>query len=175
MIAVPDVLTHVLVGYIVGTLLSIRYERLRRAHVTLVMVGALSPDFAKIDLAFPDEFVGYLLGVPFAWSPLHTLGGTIVVTGLLSLLFAPEYRRDVIALVAVGAATHHVLDLGLMTPTGYSYAAFWPFAEFRPPAGGLYLSTDRWPALVAGLGALLVSALERRAGERPGEASASLE
>jgi len=43
-----------------------------------------------------------------------------------------------------------------MTSTGYSYAAFWPLTEYRLPAGGLYLSTDRWPALVAGLCAVLV-------------------
>jgi hypothetical protein len=174
-IEVTDVLTHVLVGYVVGTLLTIRYERLRRAHVTLVMIGALSPDFAKIDLLFPDEFVSYLLGIPFSWAPLHLLGGTIVVTLFGALLFAPEYRRDVVVLVAIGAASHHVLDLGLMTSTGYSYAAFWPLTEYRLPAGGLYLSTDRWPALVAGLCAVLVWALERRVGVRGYEDSASLE
>jgi len=86
------------------------------------------------------------------------------VTLFGSLLFAPEYRRDVVVLVAIGAASHHVLDLGLMTSTGYSYAAFWPLTEYRLPAGGLYLSTDRWPALVAGLCAVLVWALERRVG-----------
>ena len=175
MIAVTDVLTHVLVGYVIGTLLSIRYARLRRAHVTLVMIGALSPDFTKIDLVFPDELVSYLLDIPFSWAPLHLLGGTIVVTLFASLLFAPEYRRDVVVLVAIGAASHHVLDLGLMTSTGYSYAAFWPLTEYRLPAGGLYLSTDRWPALVAGLCAVLVWALERRVGVRGYEDSASLE
>lgn len=175
MITVTDVLTHVLVGYVIGTLLSIRYERVRRAHVTLVMVGALSPDFTKIDLFFPDEFVSYLLGIPFSWAPLHVLGGTIVVVLFGSLLLAPEYRRDAIVLVAIGAASHHVLDLGLMTSTGYSYAAFWPLTEYRPPSGGLYLSTDRWPALVSGLCAVLVWAAERRVGVRRSEESASLE
>ncbi|MGQ3410859.1 metal-dependent hydrolase [Natrinema sp. LN54] len=175
MIAVPDVLTHAIVGYVIGTLLSIRYPRLRRAHVTIAMVGALSPDFVKADLAFPDEFVSYLLGVPFAWGPLHTLGGTLVVALLGSLLFAPEHRRDAVLLVALGAASHHVLDLGLMTPTGYSYAAFWPLTEYRPPSGGLYMSTDRWPALVAGLCAVLVRGFKRRVDARRTGSSASLE
>ncbi len=174
-IAVTDVLTHVIVGYVIGTLLSIRYERLRRAHVTLVMVGALSPDFTKIDLVLPDEFVGYLLGIPFSWAPLHVLGGTIVVTLFGSLLFAPEYRRDIIVLVAIGAASHHVLDLALMTPTGYSYAVFWPLTEYRLPSGGLYMSSDRWPALVSGLCAVLVWAVERRLSVRRDARSASLD
>jgi len=103
-IAVTDVLTHVLVGYVIGTLLSIRYERLRRAHVTLVMIGALSPDFAKIDLLFPDELRQLPARHPFSWAPLHLLGGTIVVTLFGSLLFAPEYRRDVV--VAIGRRHH---------------------------------------------------------------------
>jgi len=28
------------------------------------MIGALSPDFTKIDLVFPDELVSYLLDIP---------------------------------------------------------------------------------------------------------------
>ncbi|MXV60993.1 metal-dependent hydrolase [Natronorubrum sp. JWXQ-INN-674] len=157
----PDLLTHVLVGYIIGTLLSIRYERLRPAHVTLVMIGALSPDFVKIQLLIPDGLASALLGVPFSWSPLHTLGGSVLVIALGSLLLAPEYRAQAIVLFAIGALSHHVLDVLLMTPTGEAYAVFWPLTEYRPPAGGLFLSSDRWPAAVAGLGAALVWAVAR--------------
>ncbi|MFC4544475.1 metal-dependent hydrolase [Halosolutus amylolyticus] len=158
----PDLLTHVLVGYVVGTLLSVRYESLRPAHVTLVMVGALSPDFVKIQLLLPDGLVAWLLGVPFSWSPLHTLAGTVLVAGLGSLLVAPAYRKQAIALFAIGALSHHLLDILLLTPTGVAYGVFWPFTDYRPPAGGLYLSSDRWPALVAGCGAVLVWAIDRR-------------
>ncbi|WP_049890338.1 metal-dependent hydrolase [Natronorubrum sulfidifaciens] len=157
-----DVLTHVLVGYIIGTLLSIRYERVQPTHVTLVMIGALSPDFVKIELLVPDGLVMALLGVPFSWSPLHTLGGTVLVICLGSLLLAPEYRAQALALFAIGALSHHTLDVLLMTPTGDAYAVFWPLTEYRLPAGGLYLSSDRWPALVAGLVAVVVWSVARR-------------
>ncbi len=157
----PDVLTHVLIGYVIGMGLSFRYEWVRPAHVTLVMIGALSPDFAKADLFVSDWVVQSLLGIPFSWSPLHTLGGTILVVLLGSLLVAPEYRWHALALVAIGAASHHALDLALMTPTGRTYAVFWPFTERRLPAGGLFLSSDRWPALVAGGLAALVWGIDR--------------
>ena len=156
-----DVLTHVLVGYVIGMVLTFRYEWMRPAHVTLVMLGALSPDFAKADLFVSDWVVHSLLGVPFSWSALHTLGGTVVVVLLVSLLIAPEYRWHAIALVAIGAASHHVLDVALMTPTGRAYAVFWPVTDYRPPAGGLYLSSDRWPALVSGALAALVWGIDR--------------
>lgn len=34
--------------------------------------------------------------------------------------------------------------------------------DYRPPSGDLYLSSDRWPAVVAGLCALCVWAVDRR-------------
>lgn len=171
---VADVLTHVIVGYVIGMVLSFRYERMRPAHVTLVMLGALSPDFAKADLFVSDWVVQSLLGVPFSWSPLHTLGGTVVVVLLVSLLVAPEYRWHALALVAIGAASHHVLDLTLMSPTGRAYAVFWPFTDYRPPAGGFYLSSDRWPALLAGTIAALVWGIDRYRRDE-GDGSSSLE
>lgn len=85
-----DVLTHVLVGFVIGTVLSIRYEWMGPEHVTLVMIGALSPDFVKISLVVPDYTVATSLGIPFSWSPLHTLGGSVIVVLLGALLLAPR-------------------------------------------------------------------------------------
>lgn len=144
-----DVLTHVLVGYVVGVVLSARYEWMRPAHVTLVMVGALSPDFVKIQLFVPDGLVAALLGIPFSWDPLHTLGGNLIVLLVGALCIRPGRRLWAFALLAVGALTHHALDVALLTPTGHTYAVFWPLTAFRPPSGGLYLSSDPWPTAVA--------------------------
>ncbi|QRV15778.1 metal-dependent hydrolase [Haloterrigena salifodinae] len=159
---VPDVLTHVLVGYILGTLLSFRYARLRSAHVTLVMAGALVPDLMKIQLLVPDGLVAHVLGVPFTWSPIHTLVGSALVVGLGALFVTPAQRPLAVALLAVGAGSHHALDLLLVTASGDAYAVFWPLLEYRPPAGDLYLSSDRWPAVVAGVGALCIRIVARR-------------
>lgn len=145
-----DVLTHVLVGYVVGVALSMRYAWVRPAHVTLVMVGALSPDFVKIGLFLHEDLVAAALGIPFSWEPLHALGGNLIVLLLGALCIPPGQRRRVFSLLAAGAVTHHVLDVALLTVTGYAYAVFWPLTGYHPPSGGLYLSSDRWPALVAG-------------------------
>lgn len=166
MIAVADVLTHVLVGYVLGMVLAVRYDWMGPAHVTIVMVGALAPDFVKAEIFLPDGLMQYLLGIPFSWAPLHTLGGTILVGLLTALLLAPEYRWHALALFAIGAGSHHVLDIALMNATGQAYAVFWPFLDYRPPAGGLYLSSDRWPAVVAGLAAVAMWALGRYRGTR---------
>ncbi|AGB37164.1 metal-dependent hydrolase [Natronococcus occultus] len=166
MIAVADVLTHVLAGYVLGMVLAFRYDWMGPAHVTIVMVGALAPDFVKAEIFLPDGLMQYLLGIPFSWAPLHTLGGTIVLGLLTALLLAPEYRRQALVLFLLGAASHHVLDVALITPSGEAYAVFWPLLEYRPPAGGLYLSSDRWPAVVAGLASVAVWALHRYRGSR---------
>ncbi|WP_408958947.1 metal-dependent hydrolase [Natrinema sp. 74] len=146
----PDLLTHALLGYSIGTLLSFRDEQIRSAQVTLVMAGALSPDLAKIRLLFPDYIVQAIIGLPFSWEPLHTLGGTVLVVSLGALLVAPDYRRQAVALIAIGAASHHAFDVALLTATGESYAVFFPLSQYRLPSLDLYLSTDRWPALVSG-------------------------
>ncbi|MFP8890764.1 metal-dependent hydrolase [Natrialbaceae archaeon A-CW2] len=161
-----DVLTHVLVGYVIGTCLTIRYDWMGAEHVTLVMIGALLPDLVKINLVVPDSVVAGFLGVPFSWSPIHTLGGTVVVILLGSLILAPEHRTRAIILMAIGAVSHHVLDVALLTSTGYSYAVFWPLTEYRPPSGDLYLSSDRWPALVAGGVAVAVWLIRRQMDSR---------
>ena len=151
-----DVFTHVLVGFVIGVLLSFRYDWLGPEYVTLVMIGALSPDFVKINLVVPDEVVAGFLGVPFSWSPLHVLFGSVVVVLLASLLLAPEYRKRAVALFVVGAVSHHAIDVLLLNVTGYSYALFWPVTAYNPPAGNLYLSSDRWPIVVAGVVAAVV-------------------
>lgn len=162
----PDIFTHVLVGYSLGTLVSFRYKWLRPAHVTLVMIGALSPDFVKIKLVVPDTIMQTLLGVPFAWTPLHRLSGSVLVVCLGALFVATGHRRQAITLLALGAASHHALDLLLITPTGYSYAVGWPLLTYHFPSPDLYLSSDRWPALVAGTFAAVVW-VERRRRSQP--------
>ncbi|RQG90977.1 metal-dependent hydrolase [Natrarchaeobius chitinivorans] len=162
-----DVLTHVLAGYVIGSLVALRYDWARTPHVTMVMIGALSPDFKKIDHVITDGMVTSALGIPWGWTALHTTGGTIVVALLGSLLVAPGHRKRVIALIVIGAASHHVLDLLLVKGTGYTYPVLWPFVEYRPPAGGLYLSSDRWPALLTGTIAAVLWGVRRRYDRSP--------
>ena len=157
----PDVLTHVLVGYVVGSLVAEWRDEVGPAGVTLVMAGALSPDFVKIKLLIPDPYVEAALGLPFSWAPIHAITGAVVVALVAGLLVGREYRRATVALVALGATTHLFLDGLLIKPSGYAAQLLVPFGTYRAPAGMLYLSSDRWPAAVAGAAAACVWAWRR--------------
>ena len=130
-----DVFTHALAGFIVGTLLSFRYDWLGPAHVTLVMIGALAPDFVKINILISDAAVATLLGIPLTWSLRHRLGGAALLVLLGTLLLVPEYRRSAVALFTLGVASNVVRDWLLLTSTGFAFLVRWPLTEWRPPAG----------------------------------------
>ncbi|WP_205254031.1 MULTISPECIES: metal-dependent hydrolase [Halostella] len=120
------------------------------------MLGALSPDVVKVRLLIPATSIEAMLGIPFDWLPLHTLGGTVLIVAIGAWLVGPEQRRVTLLLLALGAVSHHALDLLLITPSGYAYPVLWPLTGYHPPTGNLYLSSDRWPAAVAGCIALVL-------------------
>jgi len=160
---VPDLLTHVLTGYVLGTVLSLRYDWLTPQYVTVVMVGAIVPDVAKIDLLVDSDAVTAVLGIPFDWFAIHTLGGSLVAVAVGAVLAGRDHRRVVFALLAVGACSHLFLDALLLKPTGHSFRVLFPLTASQPPTPGLYHSTDRWPAAVAGVVAAAVWLIRSRA------------
>lgn len=157
----PDLLTHVLVAYAVVTIGSWRYEAVTPSAVTVAMMGAMIPDLTKVALAAPSYRIEALLGVPFDWFALHTAGGSFVSVLIGTVLASRHNRTRVFLLLAFGAASHLLLDGFLVNPSGYSYAVFWPLTGYHPPTPGLYLSTDRWPALLAGTVAAMVWVITR--------------
>ncbi|ELY60740.1 metal-dependent hydrolase [Natronolimnohabitans innermongolicus] len=144
-----DLLTHVLVAYVLATLLSWRYDWLTPPFVTVAMIGAAIPDLNRLDLVVPSETITAVTGVPFDWGAFHVLGGSLLAVAIGALLTAPPHRRRVAGLLLLGVASHHALDVLLIDATGYSYPVFWPLTDYQPPSGNLYLSTDRWPAAVS--------------------------
>lgn len=158
----PDLLTHALVGFVVGTALSWRYDHVTSPFVTLVMVGALSPDLNRIELLVPDPTVETLVGIPWTWAPLHRLGGTALVVAVAALLVDRRHRRLAVALLAVGATSHYTLDFLLYKPSGLTSPLLWPFTVHRVAIDGILVSSDRWPAVVAGVAALCVWLVDRR-------------
>lgn len=158
----PDLLTHALVMYVVLTVASWRVEWLAPRYVTVGMMGAMIPDLTKVRLVVPSYRVESVLEIPFDWFALHTLGGSLVSVLIGTVLVPPRYRTRVFSLLALGATSHLLLDALLINPSGYSYALLWPLTGYQPPTPGLYLSTDRWPALVTGTLAALVWLYTRR-------------
>lgn len=158
----PDLLTHVLVAYTLATGLSWRVEWLTPRYVTVAMIGAASPDLNRFELLVPGAAIERFLGVPFDWAAFHTLGGSTLVIAAAAALSPARYRTRIVLALALGALSHHAFDLLLVNPSGHSYPVLWPVTQYHPATPGLLLSSDRWPALVAGCLAGVVWVLDRR-------------
>lgn len=157
----PDLLTHVLFAYATLTILSLRWSWLDGEHVTIGMVGALIPDLSKAYLLIDEESIEVLLGLPFEWYGIHTVGGVATIAALVALWCEREVMGRVLAAGVIGGLTHLLLDSFIKEPTGYSYAALWPLTYHRIPSAGLYISTDIWPIIVAGAIALFAATWTR--------------
>jgi membrane-bound metal-dependent hydrolase YbcI (DUF457 family) len=158
----PDLLSHALVAFALGTIISVRYQWIDRRWVTVLMIGAIVPDTEELKLLVSDPVVEQLLGVPFSWELLHLPIGTLLVCLLGTLLVGDGYRRRVFALLVVGASTHYALDLLAVFATGYSYPLLWPLSDYHVPAGDLYQSSDRWPLCVAFVFAVVAVVVDHR-------------
>ena len=158
----PELLTHVFVAYAIATALSLRYSWITPPYVTMAMVGAMVPDLNRIGLLVPESAVQALFGIPFSWGATHTGGGSLVIVAIGALLVPARIRWRVFGMLLLGMASHHALDLLLWFPSGYAYPALWPLTAQALPAGNIFLSTDRWPAVLAGAVAALVWYLVRR-------------
>jgi hypothetical protein len=145
----PDLLAHALIAYSAATLLSWRYDWLSPAYVTVAMAGAFIPDLTKVALVLSNSAMESLLGVPFSWFALHTVGGSLVSLAIGVVLVTTAERRRVAALLGLGAASHLLADAFLLTPSGRAYPLLWPLSYVHLPIPGLYLSTDPEPMLVA--------------------------
>ncbi len=170
-----ELYTHILIGYSIGMMLSWWYEWLDYSFVTVVMVGAAMPDLNRLDWIIPEATVQQVLGVPFAWWPMHRLGGIVMVAAIFSLLVSRRHRRAVFVLLLVGAASHITADLFLHAWDGVSGAYLWPVSDYRPRVGHYYRSTDRWPAILStalaafvwGIDSLIVKRGPRSRGDPP--------
>lgn len=162
----PDLLSHVLVAYVVVQVLAWRVDRLSKPHAVVAMAGALLPDLVKVTMFVPPSEVASLLGVAFSWLPLHRLGGIVAVAGILAGFVESRARGTVFVLLLGGAAIHLLLDLFLARPGPWTYDLLYPLTRWRAPVLGLdlYHSFDRWPSLASGALAAAVALLTRYRG-----------
>jgi hypothetical protein len=157
----PDLLTHALLGYSLGTVLSWRYGWLEPRYVSVVMAGVFLPDLAKVELVLPGALLEAHLGVPFDWYGVHTAGGALLALLVGVVLVPTEERRRVFALLSLGAASHLVADAFLLKASGRSSPLLWALTDYAPPTPGIYLSSDVWPSVVFGALALALWILDR--------------
>ncbi len=114
------------------------------------------PDLTRIGLILDPGSIENTLKIPFSWSPLHTLGGSMMVVGILALLSNNRYREKIFLFLVLGLLSHLVLDIFLISTTGRIYGLLWPL-PFKPYAPGFYLSIDVLPAIITGSTALFIS------------------
>lgn len=159
-----DLLTHVLVAYTLGIVLSWKYRWIKSHHVTMMMVGAAIPDLVRIRLLIPSHVIEDLLGIPFSWDPIHTLGGSILIVLILTMLFKEDANSEgskrLFLVLFAGMVSHLFLDALLITASGHTYAIFWPLTDYRPVISGVYLSTDVIPAVISLIAAASVRLID---------------
>ncbi|AUG46404.1 hypothetical protein BVU17_02275 [Haloarcula taiwanensis] len=157
-----DLLTHLLAPYILLTVASWRVDWLDQRWVVVGMGGAAIPDVVKVRIVVNEETVGALLGVPFTYMPLSTLGGVLLLAGLITVAFERRYWGRVFGLVTFGGLTSLLLDGLRVYADGRASAWLYPFTNWRPPTPSLYVSSDPTVLVVALLAAGAVAVLDRR-------------
>ena len=116
----PDWVTHIAVAWTLCRILSFRYREFNTTNTMIVIAGALIPDISKIALGL--SWIG--IDVTDYLAILHIPSGSIIVAGMISLLF-PEKKKAFLFL-GLGVLTHYCLDLILEHVSGGIYLLY-PF------------------------------------------------
>ena len=155
-----ELLSHVLIAYIVLTCASWRFEWLTQRWVAVGMIGAILPDLSRIGLFVTDAAIETALGVPFAIGALQTLGGLLLLAATGSLVVA-DHRRRAFGLLFVGGFLHLFTDGLKSWADGGAGAWLYPLSWYRHPTPGLYVSSNLWVLVGIGTVALVVTLLDR--------------
>ncbi|WP_336362960.1 metal-dependent hydrolase [Halalkalicoccus salilacus] len=158
-----ELLTHVLVAYAVLTIAGWRVDWLTPRWVALGTVGALLPDLNQLGRLLSGPTIERMLGVPFAYGALHTVGGIVLLAALVALFFAQ--RRRAFAVLVAGGLSHLLLDALKIHADGRAGTWLYPLTWWRHPAPDLYVSADSrvLAAALVGATAVLVAGRYRTA------------
>ncbi|MXR50410.1 metal-dependent hydrolase [Halovenus sp. WSH3] len=145
-----DGLSHVLLAFGLFTATGWVIGWLDRRWIAVGMVGSLLPDLSRLDLILDDSTISRVVGIPFDWGGVHTLGGVVLLGALGAVLFETrqEQRRGFGLLVA-GGCSHLLVDAVKRWADGAGNVPLYPVSWWRPPTPGLYVSADRWVLGVA--------------------------
>lgn len=159
-----DLLTHVLVAYVLLTVTGWWVDWLGPRWVVVGMGGACIPDLQKVDILLDADTVSAVLDIPFTYSVTSTLGGVLLLAGAITLLFERRWWRRVYTLLVTGGVAHVALDGLRVWADGRASQWLFPFLpSYRPPTPSLYVTSDpRVPALALAV-SLLVFTVDRYA------------
>ena len=105
------------------------------------MVGSILPDLNRVTLVVTNRTLEAFLGVPFDIDALSTLGGTVLLAGIGSMVVTNQHRRTFAALLA-GALSHHFIDGVKAYADGAAGTWLYPIIWARHPTPSLYVSSD---------------------------------
>ncbi|RLG72181.1 MAG: hypothetical protein DRO11_02810 [Methanobacteriota archaeon] len=144
----PDWVAHLLLGGCIA-----RFSNVRRGY-TLLLLGAVLPDFSKLSLVFRFFFDGEtLLTVMNLFCVIHTFFGVVLLSLLIAPLFAAP-KRFSLTMLLVGGFSHLLLD-SLLNPFGGDYWFLWPLAKPYLRTG-FFWADSPLPALIIGFFAFFV-------------------
>lgn len=156
----PDLLTHVLIAYVVGTA-AVWWTDSPDRYLPVVLVGAAAPDAMKATVLLKAA-AGTAFGISYSFWGLHTLGGVAVLCGIGALTLRASDRRVGFWFLCAGGVSHLLLDLFVVRVDGVASPYLFPVSGWLPPAANLYTSADVWTIPVALALALPVWATRRR-------------
>lgn len=155
-----DLLTHVLVPFVLLTPVSWFVPAIDRRWIVVGMAGAAIPDLVKISIVLPDTVVESILGLPFSYAPISSLAGLLVIGGAIAVLFENRARRA-FGYIVFGGVTSLLLDGMRVFADGqagfYLYPIWW-----RPPTPSLYVTSDPRVTAVAVVVAAVVCFVDRQ-------------
>ena len=153
-------LTHILVPYIILTVASWQFNWLTDRWIVIGMAGAAIPDLIKIEILVDAGVVETLLGVPFKYAPISSLGGVLLIAGAITIFFERQ-RRQIFSFLLFGAFSSLVVDGLRVFADGRSGFWLYPFSWWRPPTPSLYITSDVRVLVTAILISAVVFALDR--------------
>ncbi|SDJ69898.1 LexA-binding, inner membrane-associated putative hydrolase [Halovenus aranensis] len=158
-----ELFSHILLAFGLFTAVGWAVSWLDRRWVVVGMIGSLLPDLNRIDLLLDDYVVAQLLGIPFNWTGIHTVGGVLLLSGAGAVLFAThEQQSRAFGLLAAGGCSHLLVDAVKAWADGSNGAYLYPFSWWRNPTPGWYVSAERWVFVASLLLAVGVWVVDRR-------------
>jgi hypothetical protein len=157
-----ELLSHVLFAFGLFTIVGWAVDWLDRKWVAVGAVGSLFPDLNRLGLLIDEYTVSQMLGIPFDWGGLSTLGGVVLLAAVGAVLF--DTRREQLGgfgLLVAGGVSHLLVDGVKQWADGAGGTPLYPLSWWRPPTPGLYVSSGRWVLGVAVVFGLIVFLLDR--------------
>ena len=153
-------LTHILVPYIILTVASWQFNWLTNRWVVIGMAGAAIPDLVKIGIVLDSDIIEALLGIPFSYAPISSLGGALLIAGAITVFFERQ-RQRIFSFLLFGAFSSLVVDGLRVFADGRSGFWLYPFSWWRPPTPSLYVTSDVRVLVISLLISAVVFALDR--------------